>query len=51
MKAQIWSAMDDGYDDAFAAADQEQDLAVRTEDFREGVMSLLEKRSPAFRGT
>jgi enoyl-CoA hydratase/carnithine racemase len=51
MKAQIWSAMDDDYDDAFAAADHEQDLAVRTEDFKEGVMSHLEKRSPAFRGT
>jgi 1,4-dihydroxy-2-naphthoyl-CoA synthase len=50
MKAQIWSAGDDCYDQAFRAADHEQDLAVQTQDFREGIASLREKRSPHFRG-
>ncbi len=50
MKAQIWSAGDDCYDQAFGAADHEQDLAVQTQDFREGIASLREKRSPNFRG-
>jgi len=50
MKAQMWSAGDDCYDQAFSAADHEQDLAVLTQDFREGITSLREKRSPNFRG-
>jgi enoyl-CoA hydratase/carnithine racemase len=50
MKAQIWTAIDDSYDDAFAASDHEQDIADKTEDFREGVNSLLEKRPAEFRG-
>ena len=50
MKAQIWTAMDDPYDNAFAAADREQDLATRTGDFREGLTSLREKRAPHFKG-
>jgi enoyl-CoA hydratase/carnithine racemase len=51
MKAQIWTAIDDPYDQAFAAADHEQDLATQTDDFREGVLSYKEKRSPKFTGT
>ena len=50
MKAQIWTAIDDCYDEAFAASDHEQDIADKTEDFREGVTSLLEKRPPDFQG-
>jgi enoyl-CoA hydratase/carnithine racemase len=50
MKAQIWTAIDDCYDDAFAASDREQDIADKTEDFREGVSSLFEKRPPNFSG-
>ena len=50
MKAQIWTAIDDCYDDAFAASDREQDIADKTEDFREGVSSLFEKRAPNFQG-
>ena len=50
MKAQIWTAFDDCYDEAFTASDHEQDIADKTEDFREGVASLMEKRPPNFRG-
>jgi enoyl-CoA hydratase/carnithine racemase len=50
MKAQIWTATDDTYDGAFAAADLEQDLCVGTEDFREAFSSYKEKRSPVFKG-
>ncbi len=48
MKAQIWTAIDDHYDLAFEAADHEQDLAIQTKDFREGIDSLREKRAPVF---
>ncbi len=51
MKAQIWTAVDDCYDEAFAASDHEQGIADKTDDFREGVTSLIEKRSPNFSGT
>ena len=51
MKAQIWTAIDDCYDEAFAASDHEQDMADKTEDFREGVASWMEKRIPDFQGT
>ena len=50
MKAQIWTAMDDSYDDAFAAANLEQDLCVGTEDFREALSSYKDKRAPVFKG-
>ena len=50
MKAQLWTAADDTYDEGFAAANLEQDLCTRTEDFREGLASYKEKRVPAFKG-
>ena len=50
MKAQLWTAADDSYDEGFAAANREQDLCTRTEDFREGLSSYKEKRPPVFKG-
>jgi len=50
IKAQIWTAADDSYDAGFIASDLEQDLATKTQDFREGITSLRDKRAPNFRG-
>lgn len=50
MKAQIWTAADDTYDEGFAAANLEQDRCVATEDFREGLASYKDKRAPRFNG-
>lgn len=50
MKAQLWTAIDDSYDEAFAAANREQDLAVATKDFREALSSYRDKRAPDFKG-
>ena len=50
MKAQVWTALDEDYSTGFAAADHEQDLATRTDDFREAFTSYREKRAPNFRG-
>ena len=50
MKAQIWTAADDVYDEGFAAANLEQDRCVATEDFREGLSSYKAKRAPNFVG-
>ena len=50
MKAQVWTALDEDYSTGFAAADHEQDLATRTDDFREAFTSYREKRAPNFSG-
>jgi enoyl-CoA hydratase/carnithine racemase len=50
MKAQIWTAADNGYDAAFAAADLEQGRCTQTDDFKEGVGSYVTKRPPVFTG-
>ncbi len=50
MKAQVWTALDEDYTTAFAAADREQDLATATNDFREAFASYREKRPPQFSG-
>jgi enoyl-CoA hydratase/carnithine racemase len=50
MKAQVWTALDEDYTTAFAAADMEQELATRTADFREAFASYREKRAPLFTG-
>jgi enoyl-CoA hydratase/carnithine racemase len=50
MKAQVWTALDEDYSTGFAAADHEQDLATKTDDFREAFTSYREKRAPNFSG-
>ena len=50
MKAQVWTAIDDDYTTAFAAADKEQDIASASADFREAFASYREKRAPVFTG-
>jgi enoyl-CoA hydratase/carnithine racemase len=50
MKAQIWTAIDDDYTTAFAAADKEQDIASASADFREAFASYREQRVPKFGG-
>jgi enoyl-CoA hydratase/carnithine racemase len=50
MKAQIWTAAQDTYDEAFAAANIEQDKCVATEDFKEAFSSYKAKRTPTFKG-
>ncbi len=50
MKAQVWTALDEDYTKAFAAADLEQDKATHTQDFREAFASYREKRAPRYTG-
>jgi enoyl-CoA hydratase/carnithine racemase len=50
MKAQVWTALDQDYTTAFAAADHEQHLATQTQDFREAFTSYREKRAPRYTG-
>ena len=50
MKAQVWTALDEDYTTAFAAADLEQDKATHTQDFREAFTSYREKRVPRYTG-
>jgi hypothetical protein len=50
MKAQVWSALDEDYTTAFAAADLEQHKATQTDDFREAFTSYREKRAPHYTG-
>ena len=50
MKAQVWTALDEDYTTAFAAADKEQDIASASADFREAFASYREKRAPVFTG-
>ncbi len=49
IKAQIWTAIDDPYNEAFQVSDREQALATKTEDFKEGFTSYKERRTPDFK--
>lgn len=50
IKAQIWTAIDDPYRDAFRASDEEQRTAMTTSDFQEALQSYIKKRAPEFKG-
>ncbi len=50
MKRQLWEALGEGLEEALAIADAEMHQSFSSEDFKEGVASFAEKRSPAFTG-
>jgi enoyl-CoA hydratase/carnithine racemase len=51
IKAQIWKAMHQNFNDALATADAEMQKSFASADFKEGVAHFVEKRAPAFTGT
>jgi enoyl-CoA hydratase/carnithine racemase len=51
IKAQIWTAQDDCYANAFTEADQEQERCMHTQDFVEAMTSYMQKRPPQFSGS
>ncbi len=51
MKAQIWKALHQNFNEALALADEEMRKSFASADFKEGVAHYVEKRTPAFTGT
>ncbi len=51
MKAQVWKAMFQDFNDALALADGEMRKSFASRDFKEGVAHYVEKRAPVFTGT
>ncbi len=50
IKRQVYEAMFQTLEEAFAASEREMLASLQCEDFKEGVAHFLEKRSPAFTG-
>ncbi|MGA8144213.1 MAG: enoyl-CoA hydratase [Candidatus Acidiferrales bacterium] len=50
MKRQVYDAMFQTLDEAFATSEREMLASLQCEDFKEGVAHFLEKRAPAFTG-
>jgi enoyl-CoA hydratase/carnithine racemase len=50
MKAQIWQALCQDFNEALAVADAEMQKSFASADFKEGVAHFVEKRAPAFTG-
>jgi enoyl-CoA hydratase/carnithine racemase len=51
MKAQVWKALHQEFNDALALADEEMKKSFASADFKEGVTHYVQKRAPAFTGT
>jgi enoyl-CoA hydratase/carnithine racemase len=50
MKRQVYEAMFQTLEQAFATSEQEMLLSLQSDDFKEGVAHFLQKRSPSFTG-
>lgn len=50
MKAQIWKALFQSFDEALAVGDSEMQKSFATADFKEGVAHFVEKRKANFTG-
>jgi len=50
MKAQVWKALHQDYNDALSLADEEMKKSFASADFKEGVAHYVEKRAAAFTG-
>jgi enoyl-CoA hydratase/carnithine racemase len=51
MKAQVWKALHQEFNEALALADEEMKKSFASADFKEGVAHYVQKRAPAFTGT